>query len=126
MSVYCPYCNKKARFTSSKKFYGRDFGTNIYFCKRCDARVGTHGRGKRPVGTMANAELRNWRMTAHSIFDPIWKGKGKLMTRSEAYVLMQKLMDMSPKEAHIGMMDKKQVLKLIERVKEYRKKRGHM
>lgn len=65
----CPYCTGPVGFTTSKLFYGNDYGINIYVCYPCDAYVGTHGKGKTPKGTLANKQLRSLRMIAHSIFD---------------------------------------------------------
>lgn len=116
----CPYCNQPALFLSSKEYYGKDYGTNLYLCRPCDALVGTHGKGKTPVGTMANASLRKWRKAAHSIFDPMWKGRTKFMSRSGAYRWMQEVMELPASEAHIGMFDEEKCRILIEHVKQKR------
>ncbi|MFJ8103369.1 zinc-finger-containing protein [Lysinibacillus sp. NPDC096212] len=71
--MICPYCQTQAEFISSKDFYGTNYRTNLYVCRPCDARVGTHGRGKTPLGTMANAELRELRKLCHARFDVRWK-----------------------------------------------------
>lgn len=116
----CPYCTGPVEFTTSKLFYGKDYNTNIYVCYLCDAYVGTHGKGKTPLGTLANKQLRSLRMTAHSIFDPLWKGKFRKMGRAGAYRLMQKLMNLPPEKAHIAMFDEDQCRLLISKIKEYR------
>lgn len=81
----CPYCNNKAPWVENKAIYGRNYGKSYmcYYCKPCDAYVGCHQNTKKPLGTMANEELRLWRKTAHAWFDPLWK-EGK-MTRKQAY-----------------------------------------
>ena len=116
----CPYCDQPALFLSSKEYYGKDYGSNLYLCRPCDAYVGTHGKGKTPLGTMANAQVRQWRKSAHSIFDPMWKGRKKFMSRSRAYLWMQEVMNLPPDQAHIGMFDEEQCKLLIERVKKHR------
>ena len=116
----CPYCSGPVKFLSSKEFYGKDYGTNVYVCFPCDAYVGTHGKGKTPLGTLANKRLRTLRMTAHSIFDPLWKGKHRKMGRGKAYGVMQALMNLPPEKAHIAMFDEEQCLMLISKLKEYR------
>jgi len=116
----CPYCFGELKFVTSKEFYGEDYGTNLYVCYECDARVGTHGRGKTPLGTPANKELRNLRMIAHSLFDPLWKGKHRKMGRIRAYRVMQELMDLPPNIAHIAMFNKEQCHKFIVKLKDYR------
>ncbi|MBN8200511.1 zinc-finger-containing protein [Bacillus sp. NTK034] len=104
----CPYCGNEAKFLTTKEFYGKDYGTNVYSCKPCNAYVGTHGRSKTPLGTMANPKLRSLRKCAHSLFDPLWKSKKKQMSRTSAYVWMQKAMNLPAEKAHIGMFNEEQ------------------
>lgn len=111
--MICPYCNKKAEFLSSREFYGQDYGTNLYVCRPCNARVGTHGKGKTPLGTMANHRLRILRRICHRKFDPMWKYKRNRWARTNAYQWLQKVMNLSPQDAHIGMFDEEQCRKLI-------------
>lgn len=120
LDVNCPYCEMEADFVSSKVFYGTDYGINIYVCYPCDAYVGTHGKGGRPKGTLANKRLRSLRMNAHQLFDPLWKGKYKKMGRTKAYGVMQKLMNLPPEKAHIAMFDEQQCIEFIGKIKEYR------
>ncbi|MCG1029288.1 hypothetical protein J5S49_13405 [Virgibacillus halodenitrificans] len=111
----CPYCGNLAEFISSKNFYGTDYGTNLYVCRQCDARVGTHGKGKTPLGTMANNQLRTLRKLCHKHFDPKWKYKGKArqQARRQAYAWLQDVMGLSPQEAHIGKFNEDQCRKLL-------------
>lgn len=104
--VKCPYCGRVAEFMSSQLFYGQDYGSNVYVCRRCDAYVGTHGRSKRPMGSLANEELRTARKRAHSMFDLMWQ-RGH-MTRSAAYRLLATSMKIPPEKAHIGMFNLEQ------------------
>lgn len=96
---------------SSTEFYGKNYGSNLYVCIPCDARVGTHGKGKTPLGTMANANLRELRKLCHARFDVRWK-TGKV-SRSKAYKQLAEMMDLSPDKAHIGMFDETQCKKLL-------------
>lgn len=80
-------------------------------CRICDARVGTHKNSKTPLGTLANSELRALRKVCHKRFDSLWKSKQ--MTRSGAYRWLAKSMNLSPKEAHIGMFNEVQCKQLI-------------
>lgn len=115
----CQYCGREAVFLSSREFYGKDYGTNLYLCRYCDAYVGTHGRTDKPKGTLANAELRQLRMKAHNLFDPLWKGKR--MNRTQAYQLMQKWLDLPKERAHIAMLTKEECLLFIQEVQAYRR-----
>jgi hypothetical protein len=85
--VICPYCNQPAEWTSNAAVYGREHGKSwmMWLC-RCQpgfVYVGCHQNSRTPLGTMANKELRAWRIKAHAAIDPIWKD-GR-MQRQEVY-----------------------------------------
>ena len=73
----CPYCGKPAQWVPSEKIYGKRYGKSYmrYWCEDCDAHVGCHNNTREPLGTMANKELRDWRMKAHNVVDPLWRSK---------------------------------------------------
>jgi len=87
--MICPYCNKEAKFCENKEIYGKNYGKSYmcYYCAGCNAYVGCHQNTDKPLGTIANKELRDLRKKAHSLFDPMWQG-GK-MKRKEAYKLLE-------------------------------------
>ena len=97
--MICPYCKKEAEWVPNENVYGKRYGKSYmcYYCKPCDAYVGCHNNTKQPLGTMANKELRDWRIKAHAVIDPIWKS-GK-QSRREVY---SKLSEHFGKEIHIG------------------------
>lgn len=97
--MICPYCKKEAVWCENKAIYGKNYGASYmcYLCEPCNAYVGCHNNGKRPLGTMANKELREWRIKAHNHIDPIWKNGEK----SRKYVYRQ-LRHQLGKEIHIG------------------------
>ena len=116
--ILCPYCGNSAKFMTSKEFYGRDYGTNLYVCRPCDARIGTHERTANALGTLAKAELRELRRVAHSLFDPLWRGvKGKgdtsRVSRKEAYKWLYETMGVSKEDGHIAKFDEEQCRQLI-------------
>ena len=99
----CPYCGKEAVWCENKAIYGKNYGRSYmcYYCKPCNAYVGCHQNSRRPLGTMANASLRELRKQAHSLFDPIWReraqgGRGKLYAEISRHF---------GKEIHIGESD---------------------
>lgn len=98
----CPYCNKPAPWVENKEKYGRNYGKSYmcYWCKDCDAYVGCHENTKRPLGTMANKELREWRIKAHGAIDWLWKSKR--MKRHNMYKLLKEKMG---RDIHIGESD---------------------
>jgi hypothetical protein len=121
LAVICPYCKNRAKLFTSKEFYGTDYGTNMWVCEPCDARVGTNGNSTTPLGTLAKEELRQLRMECHKRFDILWKAsKGKRrMTRTEAYQWLASKMSMSSKEAHIGLFDDMDCIRFLMILKEH-------
>jgi len=102
MEIICPKCNKEAPWVENKEKYGRNFGKSFmcYFCKPCGTYVGCHENTRRPLGTMADKELMEWRMKAHRIIDPLWKG-GQYKRKS-VYI---RLNEAFGEEIHIGSAD---------------------
>lgn len=108
--VKCPYCSRTAEFVDSERIYGQSYGM-IYLCVPCEAYVGVHKGTSRPLGTLANAETRLWRKTAHAKFDPLWRA-GKT-TRSQAYLWMQRAMKLTRAQAHIARFTVDQCRELV-------------
>lgn len=106
----CPYCGREAEWVANKEIYGRNYGRSymIWLCRPCDAYVGCHGNTKRPLGTMANKSLRETRVMAHSVIDPLWKS-GQY-TRSVVY---QRLADAFGEEVHIGESDEDRCFEIM-------------
>jgi len=111
----CPYCGKPAKygpneeFYNGKRFVGHSGSYMCYYCKPCGAYVGVHQNTTKPLGTMANQELRDWRRKAHAVFDPLWQSRR--MTRNEAYQFVSKELG---KETHIGESDIETCKKIID------------
>lgn len=101
--VICPYCNSQAEYVDSIEVYrSRSYGM-IYICFPCKAYVGVHKGTDRPLGRLANAELRQWKIKAHDAFDPLWKSKE--MTRGKAYKWLRDNLGIPKEDCHIGKMD---------------------
>ena len=98
----CDYCGQPALYTDSAVVYGRSYGM-IYYCPPCHAWVGVHRGTDKPLGRLANAELRDWKKKAHAAFDPLWQG-GR-MKRNAAYAWLAQKLGIPEKQAHIGMFD---------------------
>jgi len=109
--VKCPYCGKKAEFVDNEKIYGRRYGKSYmaWWCPKCDARVGTHNNTRKPLGTMANQELRVMRIHAHKLIDKPWRYGNK--TRKQVY---KELKEKYGREIHIGECNKEMCLKIID------------
>lgn len=101
--INCPYCQKPAKWVENKEIYGRNYGRSYmaWYCRPCDAYVGCHNNTKKPLGRMADRELREWRKKAKNKFIEVklngnWKNK-KL--KSKAYLWLK---DRLGKEFHFG------------------------
>ncbi len=110
----CPYCKGKTTHESSSSVYGRDYGM-IYVCHPCKAWVGVHKGTDKPLGRLANAELRAAKEEAHEWFDLLWKDK--LMSRKRAYAWLSKQMGIPEECTHIGMMGVDSCRRVVEIVK---------
>lgn len=106
----CPYCGKEAIWCENKEIYGKNFGRSFmcYYCKPCNAYVGCHNNSRKPLGTMANKELRQWRMQTHRAIDRFWTSN--ICTRDKFYKILAKVFG---KEIHIGESDIEMCQKII-------------
>ena len=119
IKVLCDYCGKPAELVTGKQVYPYrvDLHSLVFFrCVPCDARVGTHKRTKKPLGRLANAELRLAKGRAHAAFDPLWKD-GE-MSRHRAYRWLAKQIGIAPDDCHIGMFDLEQCRAVVRAVRE--------
>lgn len=112
-TVICPYCGQQAEFVDSSVIYGRSFG-KIYLCRKCNAYVGVHNGSTKPKGTLANAELRKYRISAHAAFDPLWQTGPFKGQRKAAYRWLAGLLGLPVERTHIGMFDVPQCKRVVE------------
>lgn len=124
MILKCPYCGGKALLKSSLEIYRDDYGY-VYVCENypnCNAYVGTHKKTLKPLGRLANEELRKLKITAHLYFDSLWKHRekqGDSNPRTIAYKWLSEKLNMSINDTHIGYFDKETTEKVIELCKPY-------
>lgn len=114
--INCPYCKQDAPLVDSKLLYGRSYGF-IYWCRPCNAYVGTHKYDNvTPLGTLANAELREYRKKAHLVFDKRWRnGAGR---RKLEYKKLADWLGIEVNDCHIGMFDKEKCMEVVKFCKE--------
>jgi len=104
--MYCPGCNSKAKLVDSRVIYGRSYG-NAWVCSSyptCDHYVGCHKGTEKALGTLANKETREFRIKAHALFDPLWRGKGNGV-RTLQYRRLADYLDIKVKDCHISMFN---------------------
>ena len=114
MTIYCDYCGHEAVLVDDSEIYGRSYGHKAWLCRNCNAYVGCHGRSEKPLGRLANAELRRWKMAAHASFDPLWKFGPFRRRRNAAYAWLAEQMGLPVEKTHIGMFDVAQCKRVIE------------
>ncbi|GAA0567720.1 zinc-finger-containing protein [Halomonas salifodinae] len=119
LTPICPYCGQFSRKVGGDAIYPHRpdlYHKTFYQCAPCDAHVGTHPGTDKPLGRLANAELREWKQRTHAAFDPIWKDRylrksaadpdyKKGMARGGRYKRLAELMGIDKEDCHIGMFD---------------------
>ena len=116
----CPYCGVPSEPTTGDRVYPHSPALKdkvFWVCRGCDAWVGTHERTGKPLGTLANQELRLLRRQAHSAFDPLWK-TGK-RSRSQAYRWLSGKLGIPFDQTHIAMFDGELCRKTIEAAEKF-------
>lgn len=111
--VVCDYCNNEARLVGGDVIYPHRpdlHGLRFWHCGPCGAYVGCHKGTTRPLGRLANAELRQAKQDAHAAFDPKWKFHTfrdgyQTMTRTMAYKWLAEQLGIPIEQCHIGMFD---------------------
>lgn len=119
-TVFCDYCGEPAELADDSLIYGKSYGHKIWICCRCGAYVGCHRGTDKPLGRLANDQLRQYKKAAHNAFDPLWKSGRFINRRRDAYAWMAKAMGIPPEKAHIGMFDVPDCKKLIQIINEER------
>ena len=105
--IQCPYCHANASLRPASTVYGcnrRSQGKYIYLCDRwpaCDAYVSAHDRTHRPMGTLANGDLRHKRILAHRALEHLQQSRH--MEKWEVYIWLQAKLGLNDQQAHIGM-----------------------
>lgn len=120
MSLTCTYCGQPATLVSGDVIYPhRPDLADLRFwnCAPCGAFVGCHknSRDHKPLGTLANAETREWRKRAHSVFDPLWKS-GR-MSRRAAYDWLAEALGYEKGRCHISWMTAHECSRVVEIMK---------
>lgn len=91
MKIYCCECKQEinARLTNGKEIYKHRkdlFDIPFWMCDSCKNFVGCHYKtntNTKPLGIIANKQIRAMRIKIHTILDTLWKNN--LSTRKEIY-----------------------------------------
>lgn len=106
LTPICPYCNEFSKPVTGKEVYPHRkdlYKLSFYSCNDCSAYVGAHKGTTKPLGRLANKELRKAKSAAHRAFDPLWKLGD--MKRKEAYKWLASMLNIDGSDCHIGMFD---------------------
>ncbi|WP_436659778.1 zinc-finger-containing protein [Acinetobacter sp. P1(2025)] len=116
-NIRCQYCNQKAQPVHGSELYAEKnpLSKNMFYaCLGCDAWVGMHKHSRKPFGSLANKELRNKRVVAHTLLDPLWARLieqfklPKPQARTLIYTWLSQKMGIPFEDCHIGMFDVEQ------------------
>jgi hypothetical protein len=130
MTKHCRYCEQPAPLLNLGDAgypYRIDYGPT-YVCVPCSAWVGCHPGTTKPLGGLANAELRAWKMKAHAAFDPLWQGKirrdkcSRGKARRAGYKWLSEQLGIPYEKTHIGMMNLDECKRVVEICEGIRKK----
>ena len=104
----CPSCGQKLTLVTGKKLHPytiEAWKKYFWMCCECLMWVGCHPNSKKPLGTVADYELRQLRIECHDLIDPLWKSRQ--IERRELYDKLSKFLQLPIEETHIGLFDKK-------------------
>lgn len=109
--LMCPDCPGRMRLKNSR--YGLFYGCDRY--PDCDTTHGAHKSTWRvgmPLGRPAPREVRMLRAQAHAAAAKLWNWQDRRQ-KNKFYVWLRHKMGLPPKEAHIAMMGKDQLDRLL-------------
>jgi zinc-finger-containing domain len=117
----CPYCGSEPIKVDATAIYGENTAIQgkFFICAPCDAYVGTHKNSGKPLGRLANKELRFYKQQAHLYFDKIWRGKSAILSRTQAYKMLCEKLGTPKKYTHIGMFKTETCKRVIEICKQF-------
>lgn len=111
----CNICgSKNVRYTTNDEVYGKIYGNGgCYLCDDCKAYVGVHDtKNKKPLGRLANKEMRQLKMKCHYKFDKFWKQAD--FKRRDCYGYLAEKLDLRLRETHFGWFDTEYLNKAID------------
>lgn len=106
----CNICGSENVFlVSNSVVYGKEYGKvpYVYLCENCKSYVGVHPNMK-PMGILADDEMRELRKKCHALFDKTWKDNKE---RSVRYAELAEKLDI--KECHFSWMSKEELKKAL-------------
>ena len=102
----CDYCDLPCELVSGLTIYPSRpdlAGKAFWRCVPCEAWVGCHPGTHKPLGRLADFDLRRAKQDAHAAFDPYWRKH--FQHRSTGYSWLATQLGIASKDCHIGMFD---------------------
>ena len=105
--INCPYCGAPAICRPASTVHGAatwQKSSYLYLCSRwpaCDSYVAAHKKDHRPMGSLANTNLRRKRIQAHQSLEELRQNRH--MEKWAVYLWLQGKLQMDPDQVHIGM-----------------------
>lgn len=115
--VTCPYCGSPAHLMERSAVDERSEKGMVWSCIPCDAWVPTHYNSDKPIGRLANAELREVKARALESFTALWKAWD--VDRRTAYAWLAEKMDMPMSLCNFGRFDVSECVKAYDVVSPY-------
>ena len=117
--IACDYCGSEAMLVDGTVIYSHRSDLHhlrFWQCKPCDAWVGCHKETDKPLGRLADRELREAKRGAHIAFDELWKRTTPAgsFDRSGAYKWLAKQLGITREQCHIGLFDLNTCRKVVE------------
>jgi hypothetical protein len=121
--ILCTYCRNPATLVPGSAIYPHreDLAAKRFWhCAPCGAWVGCHPGTTKPLGILANAELRRAKQGVHAVFDPLWQAKqardkcGKGIARRKAYAWLARELGIAFEQCHVGMFDEELCQRAVE------------
>lgn len=121
MKATCCICNTEGVVVSGKDIYEHRpdlWSKKIWRCpNHPDCYVGSHEKSGEALGVMADKNLRELKMKAHSIFDPWWKSRR--VNRYRCYSRLANEMGIDINDCHFGHFKEEQLKKAIELIQDW-------
>lgn len=106
--IKCNLCGGNVEYIPNSMIYGKSYGSGwCYRCSQCKAFVGTHKTNPlKPLGVLADKEMRILRMKCHKILDSTWKTPNE---RTKAYDDLAVRLGYEKGDCHFSWMSKEEL-----------------
>lgn len=124
MKIFCVECDKdvEAKIVTGSMVYPNNKRVafdRFWMCNHCKNFVGCHKNANknqlRPLGVIANKQLKSIRMQIHDIIDPIWREEK--LKRGEVYALISQELGYQFHAGELRSIDEaKRVFEVVENI----------